>query len=91
MNILAPISTLMTADIIVVAERDLLSRVHAIFKGNPIYHIPVTRLGKVVGIISRDDLLLFMKGLGEDILEKVINETRLNNYKAEVIMTHSVA
>ncbi len=31
-----------------------------------------------------------MKGLGENTLEKIINETRLNNYNVEVIMTRGV-
>ena len=31
-----------------------------------------------------------MKGLGDNTLEKIINETRLNNYNAEVIMTRGV-
>ncbi|MFK8006311.1 MAG: CBS domain-containing protein [Saprospiraceae bacterium] len=90
MNVLAPISTIMTTDVITVAERDRLSRVRDIFKENAIHHIPVTRSSKVVGIISREDLLLFMKGLGENTLEKIINETRLNNYNAEVIMTRGI-
>lgn len=90
MNVLAPVSTIMTTDVISVAERDRLSVVRDIFKDNPIHHIPVTRSGRVVGIISREDLLLFMKGLGENTLEKIINETRLNNYNAEVIMTRGV-
>jgi predicted transcriptional regulator len=90
MNVLAPVSTIMTKDVISVAERDRLTTVRDIFKEHAIHHIPVTRSGKVVGIISREDLLLFMKGLGENTLEKIINETRLNNYNAEVIMTRGV-
>ncbi|MFT6320714.1 MAG: CBS domain-containing protein [Granulosicoccus sp.] len=90
MNVLAPVSTIMTKDVISVAERDRLTRVRDIFKEYAIHHIPVTRSGKVVGIISREDLLLFMKGLGENTLEKIINETRLNNYNVEVIMTRGV-
>ncbi len=90
MNVLAPVSTIMTKDVISVAERDRLTRVRDIFKEHAIHHIPVTRSNKVVGIISREDLLLFMKGLGENTLEKIINETRLNNYNVEVIMTRGV-
>lgn len=90
MNYLAPVSTIMTEEVITVAERDRLSRVRDIFNENRIHHIPVTRSGKVVGMISREDLLLFMKGLGENTLEKIINETRLNNYNAEVIMTRGL-
>ena len=90
MNVLAPVSTIMTTNVISVAERDRLTTVRDIFKEHAIHHIPVTRSGKVVGIISREDLLLFMKGLGENTLEKIINETRLNNYNVEVIMTRGV-
>lgn len=41
-----------------VAERDRLTRVRNIFKEHAIHHIPVTRSDKVVGIISRENLLL---------------------------------
>lgn len=90
MNVLAPISTIMTKDVIYVAERDRLARVDEIFNNNNIHHIPVVRSGEVVGIISKSDLLLFKKGLGENTLEKIINSTRLNNYNAETIMTEGV-
>ncbi len=90
MNVLAPVSTIMTKDVISVGERDRLTLVRDIFKEHAIHHLPVTKAGKVVGILSREDLLLFMKGLGENTLEKIINETRLNNYNVEVIMTRGV-
>ncbi len=90
MNVLAPVSTIMTKDVIYVAERDRLARVDEIFKNHNIHHLPVVRSGEVVGIISKSDLLLFMKGLGENTLEKIINITRLNNYNAETIMTRGV-
>lgn len=90
MNVLAPISTIMTKDVIYVAERDRLARVNEIFKEYNIHHLPVVRSGEVVGIISKSDLLLFLKGLGENTLEKIINITRLNNYNAETIMTRGV-
>lgn len=90
MNVLAPISTIMTTNVIYVAERDRLSTVKDIFEKNRIHHIPVVRSGEVVGIISKSDLLLFLKGLGENFTEKIINETRLRNYNAETIMTRGV-
>ncbi len=90
MNVLAPISTIMTKDVIYVAERDRLARVDEIFNDNNIHHLPVVRSGEVVGIISKSDLMLFKKGLGVNTLEKIINITRLNNYNAETIMTKGV-
>jgi len=90
MNVLAPISTIMTTNVIFVAERDQLSRVRNIFDQHRIHHLPVVRSGEVVGIISKSDLLLFLKGAGKDSTEKIINESRLKNYTAETIMTKGV-
>jgi signal-transduction protein with cAMP-binding, CBS, and nucleotidyltransferase domain len=90
MNVLAPVSTIMTTDVIYVAERDRLTTVRDIFKKNRIHHIPVVRSGEVVGIISKEDLLLFLKGLGKNSTERVINETRLRTYNVETIMTRGV-
>lgn len=91
MNILAPVSTLMTTDLITVNPGDKLSEVKEIFDNNNIHHIPVVRFRKLVGIISKSDLLSFLKGMRNDSTTKVINNTRLNNYTAEAIMTRGVA
>lgn len=91
MNLLAPVSSIMSTSLITVLEKDRLTRVRDIFKENKIHHIPVVENEKIVGIISREDLFLFLKGIGQNSSEKNINETRLSNYKVEVIMTRKLA
>ena len=91
MNLQAPISSIMSKNLITVLEKDRLSRVSNIFKKYKIHHIPVVQEYRIVGIISREDLYLFMKGIGREHTEKVINEIRLDNYKVEAIMTRGLA
>ena len=90
MNVLAPVSTIMTSNVITVGEKDKLSKVRDIFNSNRIHHLPVTRDGKVVGMISKEDILLFVKGLKKHhFLYKIvdIDDSELNKYQAEDIMT----
>jgi len=91
MNILAPISSLMTTKLITVNPEDKLSVVKEIFNDHNIHHIPVVRFRELVGIISKSDLLSFLKGMRNDSSTKIINNTRLNNYTAQTIMTRGVA
>lgn len=91
MNVLAPVSTIMSTHLITVMEKDRLSKVRDIFKNYKIHHVPVVHDERIVGIISREDLYLFMKGAGHDSTEKTINETLLQNYNTEVIMTRGMA
>lgn len=92
MNILAPVFTIMTKDLLTVNPADKLAYVQHLFNENRIHHLPVVRFQKIVGIISKTDLLSFLKGAsnyGED--KSYMNTTRLNNYLAEDIMTSRMA
>jgi len=91
MNILNPISTIMSTDLITVNPSDKLEKVQAIFDEHRIHHIPVVRYTEIVGIISKTDLLYFLKGLGAKGSEKMLNHIRLTNYTAEAIMTTGIA
>ena len=92
MNLLAPVSTIMTKDLITVNPKDKLTEVKRLFEENSIHHLPVVRFKTLVGIISKTDLLHFLKGLGKDTTgEQYLNEVRLNNYCAEDIMTSGMA
>ncbi len=92
MNILAPISSIMTTDLITVNPADKLSEVQRIFSEKRIHHLPVVRFQKIVGIISKTDLLSFLKGASNHGKDKsYMNSTRLNNYLAEDIMTSRMA
>jgi len=90
MNILAPVSTIMTKDLITVNPKDSLKVVKEIFDSKRLHHIPVVRYKKIVGIISKSDVLYFMKGANPE-KEKSRNEKLLEKYTAEEIMTTGMA
>ncbi len=92
MNLLAPVSSIMTKKLITVNPEDKLIEVKRLFDEHKIHHLPVVRFTKIVGIISKTDLLYFLKGLGRDESgEAYLNEVRLSNYTAEEIMTSGMA
>jgi acetoin utilization protein AcuB len=91
MNILAPVSSIMTADPIAVDNNDSLRVVDQIFKENRIHHVPVTENGELTGIISKSDFLFFKRGFTTDSLNKELEEVRMNSYKAGDIMTKGLA
>lgn len=88
MNILAPVSSIMSTQLITVNPEDKLQFVQDLFEKHNIHHLPVVRFKEIVGIISKVDLLHFLKGVSnfqKDI--SYMNENRLRNYTAEDIMT----
>jgi len=87
MNLLTPVSELMTKNLITVNPEDKLMAVKKIFDENRIHHIPVVRFRKIVGIISKTDLLYFIKGMGNTRHPDVLNEGRLLITRAQEIMT----
>lgn len=90
MNILAPVSTIMSRDLITVNPQDSLKVAKEIFDAKRIHHIPVVRYKKIVGIISKTDLLYFLKGANHE-KEVGRNEKLLEKYVAEDIMTKGMA
>ncbi len=92
MNILAPVSTIMTKKLLTVNPKDKLSVVKEIFDQHKIHHLPVVRYKAIVGMVSKTDLLYFLKGASyENGYDDMLNEARLNNYTAEEIMTTGLA
>jgi len=89
MNLLAPVSSIMSEQIITVSQFDPLSEVDKIFKNNSFHHIPVIDELEVIGIISKSDLLLFQRGFnnGKDRFD----EYRLKSHTVAQIMTKGVA
>lgn len=92
MNVLAPVSTIMSTDLITITPGETLVAVREIFEKNNIHHIPVVRYKEIVGLISKTDYLYFKQGCmgnGEGAKEK---ETyQLNQWKAAEIMTNKLA
>ena len=91
MNILAPISTIMTKDVFTIGPKDKLQVAQDIFDEHRIHHLPVVDEDKVVGMLSNSDLLYFLKGKSYDKYEEHLNKIRLKNYTVEEIMTSGLA
>lgn len=90
MNIVKPISTIMTTDLVTVNPEDDLSVVNEIFETHPIHHIPVVRFKKIVGMVSRTDFLSFCHGFTNK-REKFIEQKKLTDWKVNEIMTQKLA
>jgi acetoin utilization protein AcuB len=91
MDILAPISQIMSKELITVSEKDKLTVVKEIFEKHNIHHIPVVRFKSIVGIISKTDYLYFVRGFTQNEEDRFINESRLKAYTADEIMTTGMA
>ncbi|MFZ2897317.1 MAG: CBS domain-containing protein [Saprospiraceae bacterium] len=91
MDVLAPISQIMSKELITVSEKDKLTTVKEIFEKHNIHHIPVVRFKSIVGIISKADYLYFVRGFTQNEEDRFINESRLKAYTADEIMTTGMA
>ena len=91
MNVLAPVKSIMTTDLITVNPEDKLTTIKEIFETNNIHHIPVVRFKKLVGLVSKTDFVFFMRGFNRNEEDRFVNEARLRAYKAEDIMTTGLA
>jgi len=87
MNLLSPVSELMTKDLITVNSNDSLSIVKEKFDKGMFHHLPVVSGKLLLGIISKSDLLYFLEGMKE----KDANNAILNDLIAEKIMTKGLA
>jgi acetoin utilization protein AcuB len=92
MNLLVPISRLMSTDLVTVTPNEPLMTVKEKFDEHHFHHIPVVEYKKIVGIISKSDLLYFLKGVRiNDDTEQFFNNSRLSHYAAKDIMTVRLA
>ena len=92
MDFTAPVSTIMSKKLITVTPGDKMVAVKEIFENQRIHHIPVVKYTKLVGMISKTDYMHFLRGATPAAeYDKVIEESRLNNYNVEDIMTKGMA
>ncbi len=93
MNVLKPVSTIMTKQLVTVDPSDSLKAVGDIFKQHNIHHIPVVRYKSIVGLVSRTDFNLFLHRApqGEDKGNEMIQNTRMETWKVRDIMTDKLA
>lgn len=87
MNAYAPISTIMSTDLVTVGPEDNLLSVKKIFDSHKFHHLPVVQFKKIVGIISKVDFEHFTGGLSHAADDRFIDEKRLERTKAKDIMT----
>lgn len=86
MNIKAPVSTIMSTDLVTVTSEDRLLVAKETFDHYHIHHIPVVEAGKLVGILSKTDLLHFLDFIDKESHEPYLTALRLKNYRVKEIM-----
>lgn len=91
MNVLAPVSTIMSTDLVTITPGESLVAVREIFDKNNIHHIPVVHYKEIVGLISKTDYLYFKQGCVGGVGGKEKQTYQLNQWKAEEIMTSKLA
>ena len=91
MNVLAPVSSIMTRKVIAVNPDDSLAMVKAIFDQNNIHHIPVVRHNQLLGLISKQDFDHYFRGLSTNFEARFVNATLLEVHKAKDIMVEKLA
>lgn len=90
MNAFAPISTIMSTDLITVNPEDNLLTVKKLFESHTFHHLPVVRFRKIIGIISKTDFEHFTGGLSHYADDRFVNENRMERTKAQDIMTKGI-
>ncbi len=91
MNLLAPVSTIMTTDLITISPHDTIKKVEDQFSKKLVHHIPVELDGKLVGMVSKSDFLYFKRGYTEDSIEDRWDSFRLRTHMVSEIMTTKLA
>lgn len=90
MKIIAPVSTIMTTDIIALNRDDDLETAEILFKRHKIRHIPVVKEGVILGMLSYTDLLRisFADAVDEDADE--VDSLVYNMFTIEQVMAKNV-
>lgn len=91
MNLLAPVSTIMTSRIISVSPNDAVKKVKDIFDEKNIHHILVETDHRLVGIVSKSDYLSFKNGFALSEDEKRLEKNKLMQWQVSDIMTKNIA
>ena len=90
MNVLNPISTIMSTDLKLLMPDDPMKKAQDLFETHQVHHLPVVEFKKILGIVSKSDFLYFIrhveKGSGDDLIQ----QTLLNSWKVEEVMTKKV-
>lgn len=91
MNLLQPISSIMTKEVTTLGPTATLMQIKHIFDRDSIHHIPIVENEQLVGIISKSDFLFFLHGFETSLYEKLRDTNRLKSYLAKDIMVKGIA
>ena len=91
MNLLAPVSSIMSTDLVTVHPDDSMKRVEELFKRHKIHHLPVIDSGKLVGMVSKSDYLFFKRGFNDQTTDERLDLFRLKVWKVSNVMTKGLA
>ncbi|MBT8219917.1 MAG: CBS domain-containing protein [Bacteroidia bacterium] len=90
MNLLQPISALMTTELHTLSPSDDLWTAKTVFDKHHIHHIPVVEFKEIVGMLSKTDLNLFIHGFNKG-KDAAASEKRLKETQVGEIMTEQLA
>ncbi len=90
MDVLAPISTIMTDNLTTLLQDEPLAKAKELFEKENIHHIPVVGFKKIIGILSKTDLLHFMRGSIRGRGDEILEATRLRACLVSEIMNKDV-
>lgn len=91
MNILAPVSTIMSTRLHTVGPEDNLARVKQMFEEYNIHHLPVVDDRRLVGMVSKTDFLYFLRGYQASVGDQLVETVRLRTWKVKEIMVTKLA
>ncbi len=91
MNLLAPVSTIMTTDLRTVSPNDTLKNVEDLFRNNRFHHLPVVIDNELIGMVSKSDYFFFKRGFNDNSLDAKVDLFRLKTHKVKDIMITKLA
>ena len=91
MNLLAPVSSIMTKGVTTVKPDDSLKHVEDMFSHMKVHHLPVVEENNLVGMVSRSDYLFFKRGFNDFTSDDRLDLFRLKSYRVKDIMTTGIA
>jgi len=91
MNLLGPVSDIMTVNPITLPPSATIGDAAKIFEEHKVHHIPIALDNSLLGIISMSDYLFFRRGFLDNRDDEKIEDIRMNNYEVSFIMTKGLA
>ncbi len=91
MNLLAPVSSIMSTDLVTVSPNDNMKKVEKLFQEHSIHHLPVLSNDKLVGMVSKSDYLFFKRGFNDQTTDQRLDLFRLKVWKVSDVMTTRLA